>query len=93
VSSVSINPNKLLSLRRLNLSPHTEVASGQKSPHYNLLILMLERSAGCIGYANHFDEHTEQAISHFLVHHIIFRESLSQNDDSHAPRRFPSKPF
>jgi hypothetical protein len=32
---------------------------------------MLERSAGCIGYANHFDEDTDQAISHFLVHRIV----------------------
>jgi len=50
---------------------------------------MLERSAGCIGYANHFDEDTKQAISHFPVRIIIFRESLSQNDDPRAPLRFP----
>jgi hypothetical protein len=73
------------------LLPYTEVApeaekSTLQSPH-----LMLERSAGCIGYANHFDEHTEPAISTFSSALNRFRESMSQNDDLCARPRFPLK--
>jgi hypothetical protein len=53
------------------LLPYTEVASEAKKPTRQSAHLMLERSAGCIGYANHFDEDTEPAISHFAVQRIV----------------------
>jgi hypothetical protein len=70
---------------------YTEVASEAEKSTLEPAHLMLERSAGCIGYANHFDEHTEPAISTFSSAPHRFRESVSQNDELCARPRFPFK--
>jgi hypothetical protein len=73
------------------LLPYTEVASEAEKSTLQSAHLMLERSAGCIGCANHFDEHTEPAISTFSTAPHRFRESMSQNDDLCARPCFPFK--